>query len=266
MNWTFLLDGHSISACIPARSSLPGKTATAAPFTTSTMALPTSCRAVIVDYAHAPGAFERLFPWVRKTTSGRITAVFGSRGERDRAKRPMQGEAAARSCDTVVITDEDPRGEDRVKIVEEIAAGCAAKVRGKNLFLIPDRPQAIHRAFELTMPGNVVLLLGKGHEGSSHWPAGAHTLGRGARRLKKRCAPSDTTGRVLAGRTEVEPLKICVLFGGRSGEHEVSLRSAASVVKNLDRTRYEVTAIGIDKSGRWHLQQRIEVREPRRTG
>ena len=59
----------------------------------------------------------------------------------------------------------------------------------------------------------------------------------------------------------MEPLKICVLFGGRSGEHEVSLRSAASVVKNLDRTRYEVTAIGIDKSGRWHLQQRIEVRE-----
>ena len=81
------------------------------------------------------------------------------------------------------------------------------------------------------------------------------------RRRKRRCAPSDTTGRVLAGRTEVEPLKICVLFGGRSGEHEVSLRSAASVVKNLDRTRYEVTAIGIDKSGRWHLQQRIEVRE-----
>ncbi len=127
---------------------------------------------VIVDYAHTPGAFERLFPWVRKTTSGRITAVFGSGGERDRAKRPMQGEAAARSCDTVVITDEDPRGEDRVKIVEEIAAGCAAKVRGKNLFLIPDRPQAIRRAFELAMPGDVVLLLGKGHEGSIIGPAG----------------------------------------------------------------------------------------------
>ena len=64
---------------------------------------------------------------------------------------------------------------------------------------------------------------------------------------------------MATGRTGVAPLRICILFGGRSGEHEVSLRSAASVVKNLDTTRYEVTAIGIDKSGRWHLQHRIEL-------
>ena len=67
---------------------------------------------VIVDYAHTPGAFRRLFPWVRETASGRITAVFGSAGG-DVAKRPMQGETASRYCDTVIITDEDPRGEDR---------------------------------------------------------------------------------------------------------------------------------------------------------
>lgn len=128
--------------------------------------------AVIVDYAHTPGAFQKLFPWIRKTTEGRITAVFGSAGERDRAKRPMQGEAASRFCDTVVITDEDPRGEDRVQILEQIAAGCTDKERGKDLFLIPDRPEAIRKAFQMATPGDVVLLLGKGHEGSIIGPTG----------------------------------------------------------------------------------------------
>ena len=127
---------------------------------------------VIVDYAHTPGAFERLFPWVRKTTAGKITAVFGSGGERDREKRPMQGATAARYCDTVVITDEDPRGEDRVQILEHIASGCATKTRGRDLFLIPDRREAIRKAFELASPGDVVLLLGKGHEGSIIGPTG----------------------------------------------------------------------------------------------
>ncbi len=128
--------------------------------------------AVIVDYAHTPGAFQRLFPWIRNTTGGRITAVFGSAGERDRAKRPMQGEAACRYCDTLVITDEDPRGEDRVQILEQIAAGCGNKQRGKDLFLIPDRPEAIRLAFQKAAPGDVVLLLGKGHEGSIIGPTG----------------------------------------------------------------------------------------------
>jgi len=127
---------------------------------------------VIVDYAHTPGAFQRLFPWVRKTTSGRITAVFGSAGERDKAKRPMQGEAASRYCDTVVITDEDPRGEDRLQILGQIAAGCEGKEKGKDLFLIPDRPEAIRYAIQHASAGDVVLLLGKGHEGSIIGPAG----------------------------------------------------------------------------------------------
>jgi UDP-N-acetylmuramoyl-L-alanyl-D-glutamate--2,6-diaminopimelate ligase len=127
---------------------------------------------VIVDYAHTPGAFEKLFPWVRRTTAGRITAVFGSGGERDRAKRLMQGQVASRYCDVVVITDEDPRGEDRLEILEQIAAGCGSKERGKDLFLIPDRPHAIRHAFQMACAGDVVLLLGKGHEGSIIGPTG----------------------------------------------------------------------------------------------
>jgi UDP-N-acetylmuramoyl-L-alanyl-D-glutamate--2,6-diaminopimelate ligase len=128
--------------------------------------------AVIVDYAHTPGAFEKLFPWVRAHVSGRITAVFGSAGERDNAKRPMQGRVAADCCDTVVITDEDPRGEDRMRIIEQVAAGCAGKTRGRDLFLIPDRREAIRHALSSAGPGDAVLLLGKGHEGSIIGPSG----------------------------------------------------------------------------------------------
>ena len=127
---------------------------------------------VIVDYAHTPGAFQRLFPWVRETAGGRITAVFGSAGERDVAKRPMQGETASRYCDTVIITDEDPRGEDRVQILEQIAAGCRDRTRGEDLFLVPDRPEAIRLALRKARPGDVILLLGKGHEGSIIGPSG----------------------------------------------------------------------------------------------
>jgi UDP-N-acetylmuramoyl-L-alanyl-D-glutamate--2,6-diaminopimelate ligase len=128
--------------------------------------------AVIVDYAHTPAAFLRLFPWMRAHTRGRLTAVFGSAGERDREKRPLQGRAAAAHCDTVVITDEDPRGEDSMEILEQIAAGCEGKVRGEDLFLIPDRRDAIQFAFSRARPQDAVLLLGKGHEGSIIGPRG----------------------------------------------------------------------------------------------
>jgi len=128
--------------------------------------------AVIVDYAHTPGAFEKLFPWVRENARGRITAVFGSAGERDREKRRMQGRIAAERCDTVVITDEDPRGEDRMKIIAEIAEGCAGKRRGEDLFLIPDRAEAVRFAIGRASPGDAVLLLGKGHEASIIGPGG----------------------------------------------------------------------------------------------
>jgi len=128
--------------------------------------------AVIVDYAHTPGAFEKLFPWVRAHTAGRLTAVFGSAGERDREKRPLQGKAAAEHCDTIVLTDEDPRGDDRMGILEQIAAGCQGKRRGEDLFLVPDRREAIRHALSRARPGDSILLLGKGHEGSIIGPSG----------------------------------------------------------------------------------------------
>jgi len=77
---------------------------------------------VIVDYAHTPGAFERLFPWVRKTVPGRITAVFGSAGERDRAKRPMQGDAAARYADIKFIFSH--AGGTMTSLIERFGVGA----------------------------------------------------------------------------------------------------------------------------------------------
>lgn len=128
---------------------------------------------VIVDYAHTPGAFAKVLPWVRANVRGRILAVFGSAGERDPGKRPMQGREAARWCDALILADEDPRGEDRMAILEQIAVGCEGLRRGEELFLEPDRDKAIRLAFRLARPGDAVLLLGKGHEGSIIGPEGS---------------------------------------------------------------------------------------------
>lgn len=121
---------------------------------------------VIIDYAHTPSSFMEILPPLRKEREGRIICVFGSGGERDRLKRPQQGRIAADYCDIVVLADEDPRGEDPMALLEEIAAGCPELVEGERLFLIPDRPSAIRKAFSLAGPGDLVLLLGKGHENS----------------------------------------------------------------------------------------------------
>ena len=122
---------------------------------------------VLVDYAHTPEAFGTVMGMLRPVVSGRMLAVFGSAGERDREKRPMQGEIAARYCDLLIITDEDPRREDRETILDEIAAGAErlGKKRGVDLLCVADRREAIRTAFERADPGDLVLLLGKGHEG-----------------------------------------------------------------------------------------------------
>ncbi len=123
---------------------------------------------VIVDYAHTPSSFETIFPPIRKRCKGKMISLFGSGGERDLTKRPLQGEIAARFCDMVILTDEDPRGEDSMELLEMIAVGArkGGKIDGKNLLMIPDRPQAIRKAFSLAEEGDIVLLLGKAHENS----------------------------------------------------------------------------------------------------
>jgi UDP-N-acetylmuramoyl-L-alanyl-D-glutamate--2,6-diaminopimelate ligase len=124
---------------------------------------------VLVDYAHTPSSFMAIFPPLRERinkTGGRIISLFGSAGERDTKKRSQQGRIAADYSDIMILTDEDPRGEKPEDILEEIAAGAPERKRGEDLFLIPPRPLAIRKALSLAKPGDIVLLLGKGHENS----------------------------------------------------------------------------------------------------
>jgi len=121
---------------------------------------------VIVDYAHTPDSFEKLFKDLKPMAKGKIIAVFGSLGGGDKSKRPLQGELAGKYADEVIICEEDDRQEDPATIANDIAAGVekAGKVRNKNLFLIHDRPEAIQFAVDRASKGDTVLLLGKGHE------------------------------------------------------------------------------------------------------
>ncbi len=122
---------------------------------------------VIVDFASTPDAFANFFKSIRPLTKGKLIAVFGSAGRRDEAKRPVQGEIAAKYADVVILTEEDDRDVDGAKILNEIADG--AKRAGKKLnddhYLILNREEAIGFAMtQATTKDDVVVLLGKGHE------------------------------------------------------------------------------------------------------
>jgi UDP-N-acetylmuramoyl-L-alanyl-D-glutamate--2,6-diaminopimelate ligase len=132
---------------------------------------------VIVDFAHTPASLQAVLDTLAPVAAARgggLIAVFGSAGERDTEKRPMMGRIAGERCRLVVVTDEDPRNEDREAILEQIAAGAedAGRRRDRDLLLIADRPAAIAAAFERARPGDVVLLAGKGHEASIIGPRG----------------------------------------------------------------------------------------------
>ena len=114
---------------------------------------------VFVDYAHTPDAIERVIRGLRELISGRIIIVFGAGGERDKGKRPLMGKAAS-LADVLVITNDNPRGENPMAIVHDILGG----VEKGEAEVVLDRGKAIERAIELASPGDVVLICGKGHE------------------------------------------------------------------------------------------------------
>jgi UDP-N-acetylmuramoyl-L-alanyl-D-glutamate--2,6-diaminopimelate ligase len=123
---------------------------------------------VVVDYAHTADSLEKALSVLRPLTAGRLIVVFGSAGERDRVKRPEMGKVAARLADFAVITDEDPREEDAMTILREIAAGAevAGAREGERFTCVVDRRKGIQAALEMARAGDVVLLAGKGHEQS----------------------------------------------------------------------------------------------------
>lgn len=122
---------------------------------------------VIVDFASTPDGFEKLFSTVRPLVKGKLIAVFGSAGRRDESKRAEQGRIAGKYADVIVATEEDNRDEDGEGILKQIAEGAieAGKELDSNLYLIPDREEAIGFAFtQAASADDMVVLLGKGHE------------------------------------------------------------------------------------------------------
>jgi len=116
---------------------------------------------VVVDYAHTPDALEKVLGTLREIMGGKskLICVFGCGGERDRGKRPLMGEVASRMTDSVIVTSDNPRGEDAHAIIDEIIAGM-----GANYHVIDDRAAAIDAAVRGAQPDDVVLIAGKGHE------------------------------------------------------------------------------------------------------
>jgi UDP-N-acetylmuramoyl-L-alanyl-D-glutamate--2,6-diaminopimelate ligase len=121
---------------------------------------------VLVDYAHTPDSLENVLRAARELTGGRVLCVFGAGGDRDRGKRPLMGEIAARLADVAIVTSDNPRSEDPEAIIAEILEGAA---RGRHVGAPPvvalaDRRAAIDHAIALGRPGDVVVIAGKGHE------------------------------------------------------------------------------------------------------
>jgi UDP-N-acetylmuramoyl-L-alanyl-D-glutamate--2,6-diaminopimelate ligase len=137
---------------------------------------------VFVDYAHTGDALARALETVRRVTAGQLILVFGCGGDRDRGKRPVMGKIAAEGSDVAVLTSDNPRSEDPLKIIEEIEKGMTETGRkkiapadlmrtrgsgengGAGYVVIPDRREAIRWAVRAARPGDVVLIAGKGHE------------------------------------------------------------------------------------------------------
>ncbi len=115
---------------------------------------------VVVDYAHTPDGMENVLSLAKSLQPRQLITVFGCGGDRDKEKRPIMGGVASKYSDRIILTADNPRNEDPQQIIQEIAAGCdAAKVT-----TIIDRAEAIATAIKMAGPGDIVMLLGKGHE------------------------------------------------------------------------------------------------------
>jgi len=117
--------------------------------------------AVIVDYAHTPDSLEKVLRLAGEIGTGRRLVVFGCGGERDRTKRPVMGRIATQLADYAIFTSDNPRGEDPLSIIREIEAGVPD---AQNFESEPNRLRAIERGIALALPGDVVVIAGKGHE------------------------------------------------------------------------------------------------------
>ena len=119
---------------------------------------------VIVDYAHTPDGVKNVIETARQIVKNRIITVFGCGGDRDNKKRPIMGRLAAELSDIVIATSDNPRTENPESILREIEVGIKEKIGDKIHETVTDRRTAIFRAVEIAKPGDIILILGKGHE------------------------------------------------------------------------------------------------------
>ena len=119
---------------------------------------------IIIDYAHTPDGVKNVLETARQIVKNRIITVFGCGGDRDNTKRPIMGRIAAELSDVVIATSDNPRTEDPEKILQQIEVGVKEKIGDKFFESIVDRRQAIFRAVEIARAGDIILILGKGHE------------------------------------------------------------------------------------------------------
>ena len=143
---------------------------------------------VLVDYAHTPDSLDNVLRAAREVAAGRVLVVFGAGGDRDRSKRPLMGKVAADLADLVVVTSDNPRGEEPLAIIQDVLQGTGTEVE-----IDPDRRSAIRRTLALADEGDVVVIAGKGHEqgqeiGSEKLPFDDRVVAREALRLERQGA------------------------------------------------------------------------------
>ncbi len=119
---------------------------------------------VIVDYAHTPDGLKKVLKTARRITKGKLITVFGCGGDRDATKRPLMGEITGRYSDFIVVTSDNPRTEDPLKIIAQIKTGLEKEAPAAGWVIEPDRREAIRWAVKKARAGDTVVIAGKGHE------------------------------------------------------------------------------------------------------
>jgi UDP-N-acetylmuramoyl-L-alanyl-D-glutamate--2,6-diaminopimelate ligase len=156
-------NGLAAAAAAFARGELPaaiGERLSSVPQVAGRLEIISTQPTVLRDYAHTPDALERTLRTARVFTRGKLIVVFGCGGDRDKGKRPIMGDIAARGADCAIVTSDNPRTEDPDAIIDDIEVGMLGKKHER----VTDRMAAIRRALDLAKDGDIVLLAGKGHE------------------------------------------------------------------------------------------------------
>ena len=165
---------------------------------------------VIVDFAHTPDSFKKVFETLMPTIKGRLITVFGATGRRDKLKRPIMGEIAGKNSDIIILTEDHDYDEDGHQIINQIAEGAqrTGKQANKDLFKILDRSRAIAKALSLAGPKDTVLLLGKGHEKTIERADGTHPWDEVG--LTKKLIRQDLKGKTKASSNSAKKTKVKV--------------------------------------------------------